>query len=259
MGFTVDSKKRELHTNKPFQNVIQLTPILLTETFLSYSIVLGAVNHGIFNEECLISLVFAIANSSYLNIPKILDDLFKQNTNIDKEQFFRYFVSHVQTAIYRDDQEAYPQLYGDYIIPVLSCQAYLEWLRSSTFNCSMPSDIDSEIMDIIDDSKIDSINIYSDSITTMLDIRSKFSWWLCEVEKGNIFIYYYLNSSVREKLVDRELLEKFKAENDKMNDIDDIYNILNFYSIDILFDLINTELFEAYDYFVIHNERMILN
>ena len=49
---------------------------------------------------------------------------------------------------------------------------------------------------------------------------------------GRLANYKYINMDIAVK----NAMDLF----DKMNDIDDIYNILNFNSIDILFDLINT-------------------
>lgn len=244
-----NDKKKKLVVDKEYRNTIHLNPLLLTETLMSYAIIIGAVETNRFdNLECIKALAFAIANSSYLNLAKIVNDILKMDI-IDKDCFFRTLIPHMETAVYSDYQEGLPSFYRDDLLGVFSLQAYLEWYRNPDLDVTIDygdeeigsllnSYSDNEIIRIIDNHDLDAIDIFANH-------RSHFSIILeilmLSIDKKlfrKSFTYcYYLNTTIKEKLLNVSIQDKLCLHKPKA----DFNSIISF------FDIIHTELYDAYD------------
>lgn len=244
-----DAVNQDLVVDEEYCNIIHLNPLLLTETLMSYAIIIGAVETKRFdNLECVKALAFAIANSSYLNFKKIVADILRMNI-IDKDRFFRILIPHIQTAVYSDYQEGLPAFYHDDLLEVLSLQAYLEWYREPTLSVKVDFEDDEinylldscsidEITEIIDNHDLDAIDIYANHRLDLSTIREIL---MMSIER-NCFrrdstYRYYLNTTIKEKLMNINIKDKLRAHMPKS----DLNSIISF------FDLIHTELYDAYD------------
>lgn len=244
-----NDKKKKLVVDKEYRNIIHLTPLLLTETLMTYAIIIGAVETNRFNNlECVKALAFAIANSSYLNLNKIVTDILRMNI-IDKDHFFRILIPHIQTAVYSDYQEGLPAFYHDDLLEVLSLQAYLEWYREPTLSVKINFEDDEisslldscsidEITEIIDNHDLDAIDIYANHRSNLSTVREILMMSIDKSWFRRDFAYrYYLNTTIKEKLLNASIQDKLQLHKPKAD--------LN--SIKSFFDIIHTELYDAYD------------
>lgn len=135
------------------------------------------------------------------------------------------------------------------MLEVLSLQAYLEWYREPTLSVKIDFEDDEinylldscsidEITEIIDNHDLDAIDIYADHRLDLSTIREIL---MMSIER-NCFrrdstYRYYLNTTIKEKLMNINLKDKLRAHRPKSN----LNSIISF------FDIIHTELYDAYD------------
>ena len=232
-----DNAKRKLIVDTEYRNLISLNPMLLTETLMSYAIIIGAMQtNRLNNTECIKALAFAIANSSYLNLENVLNDIITENV-MNLDMFFRIFIPHIETAIYSDYQGDLYSFYCGDVLEVLSFQAYLEWNRDSTMNIEVTTE-DKKIQELLSTPNIDAVDIYANHKPYLQIMRPLLMKSITKSKSNNIAKYlYYLNTSIREKLLDENLKEKFKLHNPKI----DLESIASF------FDVIHNVLNEDYE------------
>lgn len=244
-----NDRKKKLVVDEKYRSIINLNPMLLTETLMSYAIILGAVETNRFNNlECIKALAFAIANSSYLNLAKIVIDILKMDI-IDKDYFFRTLIPHLQTAVYSDYQEGLSTFYCDDMLGVLSLQAYLEWYRSPDFSVTIDFEDDEigrlfksysadEIRRIIDNNDLDAVDIFANDRSHFSIIRGMLMMSIeKEYFKKDFTHCYYLKTTIKEKLLNKSILDKLQL----YKPTTDYNSIISF------FDTIHTELYDAYD------------
>lgn len=255
-----DLNKCRLDIPEDLNNLIKLEPILLTETLLSYSIILEALEYKKIDEPELIqALAYAISNSSYLNIGKIMEDFIKQD-NIRNEIFFKILRIYIEGAIYIGDEVNTDYINWQYfytdLIDVISLQAYIDCLGNED-NDIIPNDITQETLQrIYRDYNSDAIKLYEDDIDNMHNVRNQLFLPMLEINDGWIvYLHYYMNSTIRNYLLNSALVDRIvEVNNKKINSSDYEYQYnsrIYTDSIPFFFNYINQKLFKAYDLLVL--------
>ena len=247
--FIIHANDKKLVVDKEYSNIIHLNPMLLTETLMSYAIIIGLIEINRFNNvDCIKALAFAIANSTYLNLSEVVNSILKKGI-LDEALFCNILIPHLQTAVYFEYQDDLPDFFCIDLLGVLSLQAYLEWYRDHSLSVTIDYTFDKtilllasynidEIKEIIDNHDLDAIDIfvnyrsYFSIVRELLMMSIKNSW-----STRSCTLYYYLNTTIKEKLLDESFLNKLLSYEPEVS----------LTSITSFFDIIHSELYDAYD------------
>lgn len=241
---------KKLVVNKKYRRVIRLNPLLLTDTLMSYAIIIGALkSERIHNLDGIKALAFAISNSAYLNLERIISDILELKIIDNENLFFRILISHIDAAVFSDYQEGMPSFYSEDILGVFSLEAYLEWYRNFSHKIKVDYE-DKEIHDlygsydsdkiksIIDDPNNTAFDIYNNNRPYLLLIRSILYHSIKRAESDRLFLCrYYMNSSIKEKILKGIFLDNKQ----------DKYPQIDFDSVFCYFNTIHTGLNDAFE------------